>query len=457
MKYLLILILTISTIGCKDIPSESPGFLPKLAPLNQETIEKSVIYEANIRQYSAAGTFIAFANDLPRLKNLKVKIVWLMPIHPISEKKKKGTLGSPYSVSDFRAVNPDFGSLQDFDFLLDVAHTNGMYVIMDWVANQTGWNHKWIAEHPEYYQQNEKGEIQGPSDPKTGESWGWTDVAALNYNNPELRKAMLQEMLYWVKNHKIDGFRLDMAHNIPADFWKTAFDSIKKNKSDFLFIETEKSEMISKSIDAHYDYVAQQLMNQIANERKSVADWDAYFDVKKTANKPTAISINSTSNHDENTWNGTTFERLNGAAKTFVVLTYLMPGIPMIYNGQEFDNKKRLPFFDKDSISHTKGKFYSLYENLGRLKFNHPALSSNIEKGVYTRVHSSPEKDVLCFWRTNNNDSILFVANLKNLPNQFNLPISGIYKDYFSWKIISITNETTFNFEPWEYKVLIKQ
>lgn len=452
MKPLLFLSIILLLAGCKDIPSERNENVSALPPFTSKTIEKAIIYEANIRHYSAEGTFNAFTKDIPQLKKIGVGIIWLMPIHPISEKKRKGKLGSPYSIDDFKSTNPDYGTPEELDSLIETAHVNGMYVIIDWVANQTGWDHKWITEHPEFYKQNENGEIQDPFDSETRESWGWTDVAALDYNNLELRKAMIQEMLYWVKNHEIDGYRLDMAQNIPADFWKTSFDSIKKIKPDFLFVETGKYSVASPGFDMHYDYQAQQMMNGIATGKHSVADWDAYFENRGESN----ITINSTSNHDENAWNGTVYERLGDAAETFAVLTYLMPGVPLIFNGQEYDNKKRLPFFNKDSITHTKGRYFGLYEKLGRLKKNHPALSAGLDN-TYSRIQTSNSQNVLAFRRTDKSDSVFFIANLAKLSNKFNLPISGIYKDYFSGKILSVTPETTFDFKPWEYKVLIKQ
>jgi glycosidase len=456
MKPLIFLLIMLLATGCKDIPSENIVYLPELARITSKTIDKAIIYEANIRQYSSEGTFEAFTKNIPELKKLGVNIIWLMPIHPISVKNRKGKLGSPYSVDDFRKTNPDFGTAEDFDSLVETAHANGMYVVIDWITNQTGWNHRWINEHPEYYVRNEKGEILDPSNSKTGESWGWTDVAELNYDNPELRQKMIQEMLYWIRTHQIDGYRLDAPQEVPDDFWDAAFDSIKKVKSDFLFIDIKISDEILQITDLNYDYPAQQLMNGIAIGKKTVADWDFYFAQNKTS-RSKKIVINSTSNHNENTWNGTAYERLGDAAETFTVLTYLMPGVPLIYNGQEYDNKKRLPFFDKDSIAHTKGKYFGLYEKLGRFKKNHPALSAHEDVGAYSRIRTSDDQNVLAFWRTNKNDSILFIANLKNLSNKFNLPISGIYKDYFSGKIISITTETTFQFKAWEYKVLIKQ
>lgn len=456
MKPLFFMLTILLTAGCKDIPSEGIDYLPELAHITSKTIDKAIIYEVNIRQYSSEGTFNSFTKNISELKKLGVDIIWLMPIHPISVKNRKGKLGSPYSVDDFRMTNPDFGTAEDLDFLIETAHANGMYVIIDWISNQTGWNHRWITEHPEYYVRNEKGEILDPSNSKTGESWGWTDVAELNYENPKMKAEMIQEMLYWVRTHRIDGYRLDATQEIPDNFWNEAFDSIKKIKPDFLFIETEKSDVIHQITDLNYDYLAQQLMNGIAIGRNTVADWDSYFEHKKTSNAK-KIVINSTSNHDENAWNGTVYERLGDAAETFTVLTYLMPGVPLIYNGQEYDNKKRLSFFDKDSIDHTKGTYFGLYEKLGRLKKNHPALSARIDVGSYGRIRTTNDQRLLAFWRANNNDSILFVANLKNLTNKFNLPISGVFKDYFSGKIISITPESIFDFKPWEYKVLIKQ
>ena len=248
-KKLVLLAITITVfISCKnnDTTQQEPK---KLADFTNESAENAVIYEANIRQYSPEGTFEAFTKDIPVLKKLGVKVIWIMPIQPISMTKRKTTdgrlvtdikdekerakyLGSYYSISDYRAINSDMGSKSDFKDLVQTAHDNGIYVILDWVANHTGWDHPWIQSHPEYYHKNKAGEVTDPLNPETGESWGWTDVAHLDYSNPALHEVMKEEMMYWVKEMNIDGFRCDVADNVPTSFWEFAIPKLREEKQN---------------------------------------------------------------------------------------------------------------------------------------------------------------------------------------------------------------------------------
>ena len=195
---------------------------------SKETIKDGIIYEVNIRQYSESGTFNDFTKDIPKLKDLGVKVLWLMPIHPISKTKRKGTLGSYYSITNYKEVNPEFGNKDDFNNLIKTAHENNMYVILDWVANHTGWDHQWIENNPNYYTKNSKGEITDPINPETGEPWGWEDVADLNFDNLEMQNEMIEAMEYWIREHNIDGYRADAAHGCPVSFWKEVIMRLNK-------------------------------------------------------------------------------------------------------------------------------------------------------------------------------------------------------------------------------------
>ena len=214
MRYILFVFILLS--ACKEIPQNS-----KIKnSFSIEQISDGVIYEVNIRQYSKEGTFDGFTKDIPKLKALGVKVLWLMPIHPISKEKRKGELGSYYSVSNYKGINPEFGDNESFDRLVQTAHDNDMLLIIDWVANHTGWDHPWIKTNPDFYTKNDMGEITDPINPETGQSWGWTDVADLNFDNLEMQDAMISAMEYWVREKNIDGFRFDAAHGCPVDFWK---------------------------------------------------------------------------------------------------------------------------------------------------------------------------------------------------------------------------------------------
>ena len=233
MKRILLLVIRIFLIGCQSNKEEARQPIAQvevedtLAPITENIMAHSVLYEANIRQYSNEGTFNAFAKELPVLKKMGVKIIWLMPINPISTKKSKGPLGSYYAVSDYTKVNPEFGTLEDFQALVKKAHGLGMYVILDWVPGHTGWDHHWIEENSDFYLKNRRGEIIDPIDFRTGKSFGWTDVADLNYNNMEMREAMRQAMIYWVKEANIDGYRIDQAYAVPQEFYDNTIAALK--------------------------------------------------------------------------------------------------------------------------------------------------------------------------------------------------------------------------------------
>lgn len=470
-KSILCLAVFLAMISCKKQETPVAEEVAQTQSIT-EVIENAVIYEVNIRQYSKEGTLGAFTKDIPELKKLGVKILWVMPIQPISLAKRKATgdksiediqdpeerkkyLGSYYAISDYTAVHPDYGTLEDFKNLVKTAHDNGMFVILDWVANHTGWDHKWITGHPEYYQKNAKGEVTDPINPETGESWGWTDVARLLYDDQTtgLYQAMYDEMLYWVKETNIDGFRCDVADNVNSKFWQYAIPKLRAEKSLFMLAESNKDYLLDGLFDMGYGWEAHHLMNDIAKGHRSVSDFDKLMQRLDSVYQKDDIMMNFTSNHDENSWNGTEYERLGEAVETFGALTYAMPGMPLIYNGQEYDFNRRLKFFEKDSISHTPGKMFSVYQKLGKLKNEHPALNGGVNKASYQRLSTSSE-NILAFERKKDNQTLIFVANLSKEPTTFSIELRGDFVEYMSAKPRSLTSsEITFN--PWEYWILI--
>lgn len=476
MKKILLLGLCLAAfISCgEDKKNDTQAQAETIAAVSPAMMENSVIYEANIRQYSPEGTFSAFTKDIPELKKLGVKIIWVMPIQPISMKKRKATgdlsvedikdpeerkkyLGSYYAISDYTAVNPDMGTKEDFRKLVDVAHENGIYVILDWVANHTGWDHKWITEHPEYYHKNKKGEVTDPLNPETGESWGWTDVAHLNYDNKELHTVMKNEMLYWVKEHNIDGFRCDVADNVPTQFWEMAIPALKKEKPVFMLMESNKPYLFGNNLfDMGYGWEAHHLMNDIAKGKKTVKDWDELVAKIGKEYKPQDIFMNFTSNHDENSWNGTEYERLGNpdAAEAFAALTYTMPGMPLIYTGQEYDFQRRLKFFEKDQIEKNKGRMYSVYEKLGKLKNENPALNGGKDAASYNRITTTENDKVLAFEREKAGSKIIFMANLTNAAVKINAPFKGTYTNYMNGKKVTLEKGVKVDLNPWEYWIL---
>lgn len=479
MKRLFLVFFTVSFLAaCKNdaktdhLEAENEDSL-SFSPVNDELLETAVIYEANIRQYSPEGTFDAFTKDIPKLKDLGVKIIWLMPIHPISMKNRKATggkdvadiedpeerkkyLGSYYSISDYTAVNEEHGNMEDFDELVQAAHENGMYVILDWVANHTGWDHQWLEDHPEWYTQNVKGEPIDPVNPETGESWGWTDVADLNFDNQELRKQMIQDMIFWVKEHDIDGYRADAAHSVPTDFWETAADSLTKYKPLIMLAEAESpKDLFHNAFDMGYNWEGHHLMNEIAQGKKTAKDWDNYMKKIDTTFQEDDILMNFITNHDENSWAGTVNERMGDASEAMLAMSYAIPGMPLIYSGQEYDMDKRLKFFEKDTILKQKGKVYPILEKLGELKVSNPALNGGKNAASYEAITNSQEEKILAFKREKNGEKLYYLANMSDQPVSFTIEMEGDFEDYMNDAEFSIHAGKTIEFQPWEYKILV--
>ena len=473
MKKIFIIWSAIAMMGCKknseDIASTT---IEKFSPAVEEN---SVIYEVNIRQYSPEGTFNAFTKDIPQLKELGVKIIWVMPIFPISQTKRKATggddskfasempaaeqhkyLGSYYAVSDFKKVNPEFGTIEDFRNLVKTAHENGIYVILDWVPNHTGWDHVWIKNHPEYYTQNAKGEIIDPINPETGKSWGWTDVADLNYDNQNLRKAMTADMMYWIKNEDIDGFRCDVAGNVPLDFWQQAIPQLRKQKNIFMLAEAWEPALLKNNLfDMAYAWDGHHTLNKIAQGKEPVKQFDAYIEKINKNYEANDILMNFVDNHDENSWNGTIKSRLGEAEEAMTALTYLMPGMPLVYSGNEYGLEHSLKFFEKDSIPKIKGKQWELRTKLGKIKNEIDALHGGKNKANYKRLNASNE-NVLAFERMKNGKKVIYLANLSAKPVSVSLPVSGQYKDLMNEKMMDLKTSQVLSMLPWQYYILSK-
>ena len=441
-------------------PEDSNFQVKPIEPITKNIISQSVLYEANIRQYSNEGTFNAFANDLPIIKKLGVKILWLMPINPISTTKSKGPLGSYYAVSDYTKVNPEFGSLEDFKNLVDKAHELGMYVILDWVPGHTGWDHHWITEKSDYYLKNKKGEIIDPVDYRTGKSYGWTDVADLNYNNIEMREELRKAMIYWVKETNIDGYRIDQAYAVPQEFYDKTLKALREIKPLFILAETDiyhpgGIKLINK-FDATYDWPGHHLSKDVAQGKKNANDYHKH--IKKTLRLygTDNILINFVSNHDENSWNGTVEESFGEAGHAFMALNFTLPGMPLIYSGQEYDLGKRLHFFEKDSFPKIKGKTMNLLRQLGSLKNNHRALETGSSGGSYKRINTTRNDKILAFEREKSGDKIVVLANLSKDYVQFTMPYNGDFHRYQDFKRKILSSSYQYDMKPWEFWILIK-
>ena len=466
----LVVVLSILFFSCqKDVAINKNDKV--LAPISDQVLETAVIYEANIRQYSKEGTFKAFTKDIPTLKELGVKVIWLMPINPISEIKRKATdgsftseiedeeerkkyLGSYYSVSDYKAINPEFGNKDDFKALIATAHNNGIYVIVDWVPNHTGWDHPWITDHPEWYTQNEEGEIIDPINPDTGKSWGWTDTADLNYDNLDMQQEMIKDLKYWVENFDIDGYRMDVAHKVPPVFFNEAITELKKIKPIFMLAEAEQHELFRNGFDMQYAWEGHHILNSIAKGEATVSNFDTYMEKQNEVLEASDFNMNFVTNHDENSWSGTIKERMGEASEIITTLVYAMPGMPLIYSGQEYDLNHRLKFFEKDSIPKTKGTTWDLLKKLGDLKNNHPAFHGGKVAASYERL-STENENVLAFKRSKDESEVYFIGNLSNQNQTFLLNIEGDYENLLLNKNI-VFKQDQLKLAPWNYYLVSK-
>ncbi|MGB3085871.1 MAG: alpha-amylase family glycosyl hydrolase [Saprospiraceae bacterium] len=436
---------------CGNISSQISIGIPQPAWL-----DSSVIYEVNMRQFTESGSFLDFKKHLPRLQKMGVNILWFMPIYPISKIKRKGSLGSYYAVASYVEVNYEFGNPEDFRSVVKEAHKLGMKVILDWVPNHTGWSHQWIYSHPEYYTKHLVTDtIVHPL------NTDWYDVADLDYKNPAMRLNMIKAILYWLDAYEIDGFRFDMAMMVPDDFWIQLNRVLKSmNKSIFLLAESEESAHRNQGIfHADFGWTFQNLIREIAKGNKNALDLIQYFDDDSIKFK-LGSHLYFTSNHDENSWQGTEFELLGNAHQLFSALTFVLNGIPLIYNGQEEPIKKRLRFFEKDTIGFRNLAYESFYKNLIDLRKNNPALYSGARGGKMEWIEHTSNQSVLSFKRSLGQNEILCFFNLSNRKQSIKIvnPIlNSKYREYNTDRIAKLKAGTSIQLNPWEFKIYIKK
>ncbi|MBL7737627.1 MAG: 1,4-alpha-glucan branching protein [Chitinophagaceae bacterium] len=412
------------------------------------------IYEVNVRQYTPEGTFAAFAKHLPRLKDMGVQAIWFMPVTPISLKNRKGTLGSYYACSDYMSVNPEFGTLKDFKSTVRKAHKLGLKVMIDWVANHTGWDHVWTVSNPEFFSKDDKGDFRPPFP-------DWEDVIHLDYTNQELRKAMIKAMKFWVKECDLDGFRCDMAHLVPLDFWKEARTELDGMKPLFWLGETEEVRY-HEVFDATYSW---ELLHSMEKYWKGEAGMNGLDEVLyRYSDKfpPDALRLFFTSNHDENSHSGSEYERMGQAAVPFAVLCAAWSGIPLIYSGQELPvTDKRLQFFDKDLIP-WNGEYglHEFYKALLTLRVNNPALRSGDPAVRTYRLETSNNANVFAWLRKWGEREVLVLLNLSSHDNlAFEIigsVASGVYINVFSGISKDLSADRICVMNKWEYLVFEK-
>ena len=435
-----------SNLSAKDVKNKiNIATTPKWA-------HDAVIYEVNLRQFTPSGTLNEFTPQLERLKDLGVKILWFMPVQPIGIKNRKGSLGSYYAVRDYMALNPEYGSMEDWIKMVNKAHQLGMKVIIDWVANHTAYDHHWTVSNPEFYNKDEKGNIIPPVA-------DWHDVADLNFDNRELRNAMIEAMKFWLRATDIDGFRCDVAEMVPTDFWQDCARELRSTKRDiFMLAEGEKAELHNKAFDMTYAWGVLHPMNDIAAGKKTVKALDDYL--KEQENFPkSAVRMYFTSNHDENTWNGSNWEKMGEKSKTFAALTYAFKGMPLIYSGQEADMRKRLKFFDKDTIDFSKLPLLDFYQRLNKLKATEPALLTGEEGGELIRLNTGADEQVFAVIRKKDASKVLFIFNLSDKKVKAKMDNADLAGDWISifdsaGKPVAFKAQYSSTLEPWSYQVL---
>jgi alpha-amylase len=416
------------------------------------------IYEVNIRQYTPEGTFNAFAKELPRLKDMGVATLWFMPITPIAQKNKKGSLGSYYAAYDYTSISPEFGTLEDFKNLVKAAHQQGFKVIIDWVANHTGWDHVWTKSHPEYFLK----------DSATGTfkiASGMDDIIELDYKNPGMRKAMIDAMKYWVTECDIDGYRCDLASWVEVDFWFEARPQVDAVKPLFWLGEFDELETPAYGhvFDASYSWKWMHKTKDFYQNHRPLSELDSLLD-QYTALKSTCMRAWFTTNHDENSWNGTEYEKYGNMARALAVFSCTWDGVPLIYNGQELPMlTKRLAFFEKDPIPWTGTyELHDFYKTLLNLHSTNPAVRGGDPQATLTKIRTSDGAHVLAYLRKNGGNEVLVILNFSynsKIPvNILDDKISGSFKDLFSGNThdFSIDKGRTFEMDAWEYIVLVK-
>lgn len=440
----------ISTSSCKP---KKESLQEPFKVVHNEWVYNSTIYEVNVRQYTPEGTFKAFESHLPRLKELGVDIIWFMPIHPIGIDYRKGSLGSYYSVKDYLGVNPEYGTIDDFKSVVAKAHELGMKVIIDVVANHTSHDAVLIKEHPDWYVRDSVGKVISPFD--------WSDVAKLDYSKPELRKYMIDMLKYWLTDINLDGFRCDVAAEVPTDFWNDARKQLDVVKPVFMLAEAEKPEMQKFAFDADYGWEFHHIMNQIAKGKMNVNNLEKYLLKNITEYPKNTIKLNFITNHDENSWNGTEFERMGDAVKTFAALTFVMPGMPLIYSGQEVGFNKRLKFFDKDQINWNDSLGLTpFYKKLAELKKSNSALAAGDKGADIFRIKSTNDSCIFAFTRKNETEKFFAIFNLS--AKEQNVTFTGDdyvddYSDYFTSESKAFKKGENIMLKPWEFHIFIKE
>ena len=415
----------------------------------------AVLYEMNIRQLTPEGTFRAAEAYLPSLQSLGIDAIWLMPVYPIGKEGRKGSLGSYYSIQDYCAINPEFGTMEDFDHFVETAHSLGMKVLLDWVANHTARDAKWLQSKPaDWYERENDGSAKVP--------WDWTDTAKLNYANHDVWRGQIQAMRFWVERHNIDGFRCDMAMLVPIEFWQEASGVLHSIKPDIFFLaEAEELNLFDRAFDASYAWEIPHMMCDIAGGARRVWDLRNTLYADREKYPKSAIRMMFTSNHDENSWSGSEFARFGAALEVMTALTFLWEAsLPLIYTGQEVGYDHSFEFFDRDTLpSLVANEHTQLYRRLINLKHTQRALDSGERGGRIIEIENNAKDCIMTFVRECGDSRVVAILNLSpyTIHADFNTGIyAGSYYNAITGEETTLPTHVEQDLAPWDYTILHK-
>jgi glycosidase len=435
----------------KEAPKEIKPFVSEV--VHPEWTRNAVVYEVNVRQYTPAGTFRAFQEHLPRLKDLGVDILWFMPIHPIGVKNRKLPLGSYYSVKDYLDVNPEFGKLDDFRALTAKAHEMGFHIIIDWVPNHSSWDNKLAADHPDWYVKDKKGSFIPPI------GFDWTDVIQFDWSNKELQDYMIDAMKFWV-NAGVDGFRVDHPHQTPYAFWERARTELDAIRPVFMVAENEDQyDFMKKGFDMSYAWELHHLLNRVAQGKDSVSAFGKYYKKELGTFPPDVYRMVFLDNHDENSWNGTINSRMGQAQDAGAVFIFTTKGVPLLYSGQEACLAKSLRFFERDTIKWDTCSKTSFYKSLIRLKKENKALWNGEAGGSMDTISTGAENKIFAYGREKEGNTVVVFLNLRKKNASFKPKLekfSGEYTNYFSGEKVQLSESDSIRIEPLGYRVYVK-
>lgn len=441
-------------------PTPVPVRAIVIGPVKHADWTKNIdLYEINVRQGTPEGTLNAFAKHLPDIAKMGIDAVWIMPVQPIGKVNRKGSLGSYYSIANYTQVNPELGTLADFHAFVDEAHRDGLRVLLDWVPNHTSFDNPWITEHPDWYTHRKDGSISNPLD-EQGHETDWTDVAELNYDNPAMRRAMMDAMEFWLDSMHVDGFREDVAWGVPMDFWIAARRELQAKRPDIFMLAEAEGNKYYTAFDATYGWEFHHMLNMIAQGKTPTDSIDAYLARGEKSYPASAYRMYFTSNHDENSWAGTEFERMGANhIPAYVLASTIEQAMPLLYTGQEASFNRRLRFFDKDTVDWSGPSLVGFYSTMYDLRHRNQALWNGDFGGPQVKLATDGGPRTYAFTRTKGANTVLVAVNFGDAPAHVNyrgFTVPGDYTDWFTKAPASLAATGTLDVPAHGYRILVK-